>query len=411
MKTCTLEGMVSLVIAAGMLILIDPYTGAQAAAHASLQQPDPVQKGDSVTLQVTLRLPDGTLIFTTDPLLAGKEGIKKVSGYIERDCPVPLDIIAGEEGPVPGLKDIVAGMRPGERRTVSLSPEKAFGPIDKNLIKQFDCIKIENRKVTMMPREYIEQFNKFPIKGATVNLNPYFMSKVTKVSEDQAELEHLAKDGMIINGPFGKTSISVKGDKINITLIPTIGAKFDVEGKNGRIVSTDGKIFTVDQNNPLAGKDVVLDAEVLTSIGGSSLKALQIPWMDDYKAGIERGKNEKKPVLLVLYASWCQWSKKYFDETFSDPRIKAMAENFVWVKIDSDLHKEYDTMYQQKGFPFTVLISPDGVVVKKFGGFNDATRLADEIHCTAHDMKGSNTASSAPVLTLPQDQQGCTSGK
>ena len=166
----------------------------------------------------------------------------------------------------------------------------------------------------------------------------------------------------------------------------------------------------MDLNRPLAGKDIILDVEAVSSTPKAALNTMKIAWSDDYKAGLSRGKEEHKPVLLVLYASWCQWSKKYFDETFADPRIRAMANDFVWVKIDSDLNKEYKTMYQQEGFPFTVLIGPDGTVVKKLSGFNDAASLADGIHCIARGMTGGNKASSAPV-TLPQGQQGCTSAE
>lgn len=178
----------------------------------------------------------------------------------------------------------------------------------------------------------------------------------------------------------------------------------------GVITSSDGKKFTVDLNNPLAGKNINLTVEAVSFVPKAAMEAMKIAWGDDYKAGLSRGKEEHKSVLLVLYASWCQWSKKYFDETLVDPRIKAIAENFVWVKIDSDLNKEYKTMYQQEGFPLTVLISPDGTVVKKLSGFSNAAKLASEIHCIAHGMTGKRETSKAS-LTLPQEQQGCTSGQ
>ena len=319
-------------------------------------------------------------------------------------------MIAGEDGPVPGLKDILPGMRVGEKRTVTVPAQNAYGSIDKNLFKQFDCIKTMKKAFTIKPGEYVFRFNKLPVAGAKVNANPYFPAKVKKVTEKEAVLVNQPKDGFTAQSPFGKTVVRVKGDMIYVTLTPQIGADFDADGKKGVITSSDGKKFTVDLNNPLAGKNINLTVEAVSFVPKAAMEAMKIAWGDDYKAGLSRGKEEHKSVLLVLYASWCQWSKKYFDETLVDPRIKAIAENFVWVKIDSDLNKEYKTMYQQEGFPLTVLISPDGTVVKKLSGFSNAAKLAGEIHCIAHGMTGKRETSKAS-LTLPQEQQGCTSGQ
>jgi FKBP-type peptidyl-prolyl cis-trans isomerase 2 len=375
-------------------------------AGASSRTPDAVRKGDLVTLNVTAMLSSGALIFTTDPLLASNDGATKAPGYSEPDCFAPLKILAGEEGPVPGLKDILVSMYAGEKRTITLPPEKAYGVQDKNLIKQLDCVKVISKKVTMKPDEYMMRFNSFPVVGAKVDLNPYFPAKVTKVSAQQTELVNLAKDGTSKDGPFGKTEIRVKGDEIRITLTPTIGADFEILGKKGTIVSTDGKTFSVDLNKPLAGMNVALDIEVLSSTPRAALDAIQIPWADDYNAGLTRAEKENKPVVLVLYASWCQWSKKYFEETLSDPKIKAMKDKFVWVKIDSDKNKEYYTKYQQNGFPLTVLMSHDGTVMNKSSGFMDSSRMVQKLICVSQGK--AMKKETVPADVLPQKQeQGC----
>ena len=393
-----------IIVLATMLAWLD---AADAASPANIV----IHKGDLVTATITAKTESGgELIFTTEPLAASGADTNKAKGYEEPDCTIPIDMIAGEDGPVPGLKDVLPGMHAGEKRTVTIPALKAYGTIDKNLIKQFDCIKTVKKTFTMKPDEYVLRFGKLPVAGARVDANPYFPAKVKKVTEQEAVLQNLPKDGFTKKSPFGKTVVSVKGDMIYVKLTPLIGADFEALGKKGTITSSDGKTFTVDLNKPLAGKDIVVDVEVVSSIPKASLDSKNIIWSDDYKAGLSRGKEEHKPVLLVLYASWCQWSKKYFDETFADPRVKAMAEGFVWVKIDSDLKKEYKTMYKQDGFPFTVLISPEGTVLKKLSGFNDASKLAGELSCTAHGMPGRGGASAAP-LTLPQQQQGCSSGK
>ena len=403
-----------IIITATMISILLPMTAwIHAGLHAADAAPPAnieIQRGDLVTINITAKTESGELIYTTEPLIASGAGTSRAKGYEEPDCQIPADMIAGEDGPVPGLKDVLPGMHAGEKRTVAVPAQNAYGTIDKNMIKQFDCIKTVKKTFTMKPGEYVLRFNKLPVVGERVDANPYFPAKVKKVTEQEAVLENLPKDGFTKKSPLGKTVVSVKGDMIYIKLTPLIGADFEAEGKKGTIISSDNKTFTVDLNKPLAGKNIILDVEAVSSIPKAALEAMKITWSDDYKAGLSQGKEEHKPVLLVLYASWCQWSKKYFDETLADPRIRAMAERFVWVKIDSDLNKDYKTMYQQDGFPFTVLLSPDGTVLKKLSGFNDAARLADEIHCITHGVAGGNRAEAAP-LTLPQGQKGCTSGK
>lgn len=370
-------------------------------------RPEEIRKGDLVRLNVIARLSDGALIFTTDPLAANKDGVSKAKGYIEPDCFEPVTVLAGEEGPVPGIADILAGMHAGESRTVTLAPEKAYGIPDKKKIMQLDCVKIVSRTTTMKPDEYMTRFKAFPVIGAKLDLNPYFPSKVTKVTESQAEVVSLAKDGMNKDGPFGRTEIRVKGDEIRITLIPLIGSDFELFGKKGTIVSTDGKTFSVDLNNPLAGKDVVVGVEVLSVTSGRALDAVQIPWTDDYQAGLARAKSENKPVVLVLYASWCQWSKKYFSETLMDPKIKAMKDSFVWIKIDSDKNKKYYEQYQQNKFPFTILINPDGTVMDKTGGFTDASEIIRKLTCVSRGEAVKKAIGTHDVQPQKQEQ-GCT---
>lgn len=67
-----------------------------------------VNAGDKVQVQFQGRLPDGTVIGTSE---AGK----------------PAEFIAGSGQPIAGLSHAVVGMEVGEKKTVTLPPEEAFG--------------------------------------------------------------------------------------------------------------------------------------------------------------------------------------------------------------------------------------------------------------------------------------------
>jgi uncharacterized protein YyaL (SSP411 family) len=101
--------------------------------------------------------------------------------------------------------------------------------------------------------------------------------------------------------------------------------------------------------------------------------------MEDHDKALEKAKKEKKPVVLMLYASWCSWSKKLMSESMEDARIKVMKDKFIWAKVDSEKQKDLYQFYEQKGYPLTVLLSSEGEVIRKIDGYKDAGSLKKDL--------------------------------
>nr|NJM04438.1 thioredoxin fold domain-containing protein [Desulfobacula sp.] len=192
-------------------------------------------------------------------------------------------------------------------------------------------------------------------------------------------LHNLATDGRVEQAPFGRTTVSLEGDTITITLTPIIGAEFEAGEKKGFIISADQDRFVVDFNHPFAGQKLFLDLSLVSFTKASAFKDIHIPWIEDHDTGLETARLQEKPAVLVLYADWCQWCKKLFDETFQDPRIKLLKDEFVWVKANSDLDKGLKSFYKQAGFPMLVFLDDKGNMVKKLEGFKDADSLLFEL--------------------------------
>lgn len=62
-----------------------------------------------------------------------------------RDEPVNLTI--GDGNLLPGFEKALFGLRAGDRRTVSLPPEDAFGPWNPENVQRFDTVKFEQTPV------------------------------------------------------------------------------------------------------------------------------------------------------------------------------------------------------------------------------------------------------------------------
>jgi thiol:disulfide interchange protein len=223
----------------------------------------------------------------------------------------------------------------------------------------------------------VKRFSAFPVLGKEVDLMPYFKSRVTEVTEKDVALEFQVLHGAVFKDAIGTVTVSVAGGTITTTIKPLPGAPFRFNDAVGLITSSDGSTFTVDMNHPLAGKTIVLDLEALSVVPVT--QGAGIAWVDNHDAGLAQAKAEGKPVFLILHADWCSWCKKSFSETFPDPRITALKDRFIWLRINSDKEQKYKKQYGQEGFPMMVLLNPDGSVLKKIDGYRDAVALREEI--------------------------------
>jgi FKBP-type peptidyl-prolyl cis-trans isomerase 2 len=337
-----------------------------------------IGRGDMVSARVTITLAEGTVAYTSDPSVAESGDIRTIRGYSLPAQVQPDTVIAGAPSPVPGLSDGVIGMRPGEKKTVELPAEKAYGTRDPSKVHRYDRIRETPRTITMGPRDFVLRFDRFPVAGREVSLNPYFDSKIVEVQEDRVRLEHLAVPG-VYPDDLGSTEISVQGDRIVLNLTPRVGASFAGEGSDGIISSSDDKTFTVDGNHPAAGHAVRVTIEVISVTGATDLKARELSWTEDHEEGLARAGREGKPAVLVLYLPECEWCHRLIDETFADPLVKPYRDDFVWIKVNSEEYPEYKDLYDLRNFPTTVLIRPDGTVIRKIEGFRDAGELIREL--------------------------------
>lgn len=78
-----------------------------------------VKFGDTVKIHYTVKRKDG-----------------KIFGTSKDDN--PIEFVIGEEKVIPGVEKGIVGMEPGDKKTLTVQPEDAYGPFQKNLIKVVD---------------------------------------------------------------------------------------------------------------------------------------------------------------------------------------------------------------------------------------------------------------------------------
>jgi uncharacterized protein YyaL (SSP411 family) len=99
-----------------------------------------------------------------------------------------------------------------------------------------------------------------------------------------------------------------------------------------------------------------------------------IDWYTWSEEAFDKAKNENKPIIVDVGASWCHWCH-VMDESYTDPEIiKIINENFIAIKVDRDEMPDLDKSLQnavfaisgESGWPLTVFMTPDKKVF--YGG-------------------------------------------
>jgi FKBP-type peptidyl-prolyl cis-trans isomerase 2 len=239
-------------------------------------QPGTAEPGDLVKIDYTAALDDGAIFSTTLESAAKDPARKKVSWFKAPARYAPAEVVAGKEELIPGLGDGVLGLGVGAKKELRLTADKAFGQPDPRKQVKFPCSRTFPKVISMPADEYVKRLASKPVLNAEVELVPYFKARVTKVTEQDVTLEFLVKNGETFTDDIGTVSANIAGDQVTTTLKPVIGATFPMKDTDGIITATDGDTFTVDANNLLAGKNIVVNLEVVSLTKAKDVKSAPI---------------------------------------------------------------------------------------------------------------------------------------
>jgi uncharacterized protein len=93
-------------------------------------------------------------------------------------------------------------------------------------------------------------------------------------------------------------------------------------------------------------------------------KAHLIQWRTWSQELFDESQKKNKLILLSLSAIWCHWCHVMDETTYSDQEIIGFInDNFIPVRVDSDMRPDIDTLYNQGGWPSTAILTPQGEVI------------------------------------------------
>lgn len=104
-----------------------------------------------VRISYTARIKDGKIFDTTDEEVAKKENI-----FNERRVYSAVPIVVGEKQVIQGLDEALKDMKTGEEKEIEISPEKAYGQRNPNLIRLVPMKVFKQHKINPIPGMPIE---------------------------------------------------------------------------------------------------------------------------------------------------------------------------------------------------------------------------------------------------------------
>lgn len=116
-------------------------------------------------------------------------------------------------------------------------------------------------------------------------------------------------------------------------------------------------------------------ALVVVSVSAFAADDQGIAWLT-YEDGLAVAAESEKMVLIDFHADWCKYCKKMDKETFTDPGVIRLIEQyFVPVSVDTQKQKDLGQKFGVKSLPTIWFLEKDGAPITPLPGFVDAERF------------------------------------
>jgi thiol:disulfide interchange protein DsbD len=129
-------------------------------------------------------------------------------------------------------------------------------------------------------------------------------------------------------------------------------------------------------------KDAGYRATIVTNVAKAEAgTALPAPVADPpfFTEALAQAKRERKPVVLEFYAEWCAPCKRMLKETFAEPKVAALLERCVLLKIDTDRYPGLAKKCGVVSLPDVRLLAPDGSEKKRLLDFQSPETFTAEL--------------------------------
>lgn len=106
-------------------------------------------------------------------------------------------------------------------------------------------------------------------------------------------------------------------------------------------------------------------------------KAGPLAWEEDFEAALKKAGEQKKPIMVMMTATWCGPCRLLEEQTLSDPWMRHFLASFIVVKAYEV--KEVEERYGLQGYPTLVFTDSAGKSAFKTVGYKPTVPFAAEV--------------------------------
>ncbi|MBN1556466.1 MAG: thioredoxin family protein [Phycisphaerae bacterium] len=128
-------------------------------------------------------------------------------------------------------------------------------------------------------------------------------------------------------------------------------------------------------------KSLVLSVALIALTAGMAVAKPVEGFLTDYQSAETLAKKENKPLYLHFTTDWCTWCRRIENDIYKTPEGEKVLEPFVKASLDCTVpdgaqptgavleNLRMMQKYGGQGFPFLVMVTPDGNVLGRINGY------------------------------------------
>jgi len=126
-------------------------------------------------------------------------------------------------------------------------------------------------------------------------------------------------------------------------------------------------------------------AAVQTPPDDSADQTATIAWSYDYEAALALAKEQSKPVMVDVFATWCKPCQTLDEDVFSRPDVAEASQNFICVKVDGDKNPDLREKLGVSGYPTVLFLAWDGRELRRSRGLVSHKVMLREMTAAAEE--------------------------
>jgi len=105
-----------------------------------------------------------------------------------------------------------------------------------------------------------------------------------------------------------------------------------------------------------------------------------VAWLENIPQAVSQAERAGKPVLVDIWAVWCEPCKLMDVTTYRDEEVVRTLEGFVPLKVDADLQELFIEKYEINAYPTVLVLDGDGREITRLLGMVEAPDLLESMN-------------------------------